>query len=339
MSAIQTKRLVGSSAVSMIGSLATVLAAPAAFGDAPPATPILTLIVENDDPSGNDRHYSSGMALVWVPARDSTAEWAQRLARQLPWYSGEGQVRDGYAIGQNLYTPSDLSLANPPLDDRPYAGWLYGSVALAIETGPQLDQLSLTLGVVGPASLAGQAQKLGHEITGNAKPQGWDTQLDNEPGIVLTYQRSWRALAATTRLGIDADLTPHFGAALGNVYTYANGGLTLRYGQDLQLDYGPPRIQPGVQGSAFFVPAGGFAWYLFAGFEGRAVVRNIFLDGNTFRDSRSVDKAPLVRDLQYGIVLRWRDVRMSYTHVERSREFRTQDEPDEFGSLSISVDF
>lgn len=27
--------------------------------------------------------------------------------------------------------------------------------------------------------------------------------------------------------------------------------------------------------------------------EGRAVARNIFLDGNTFQDSRSVDKEPL----------------------------------------------
>jgi hypothetical protein len=40
-----------------------------------------------------------------------------------------------------------------------------------------------------------------------------------------------------------------------------------------------------------------------------------------------------------GIVLTWRDVRMSYTHVARSHEFKTQDEADDFGAFSISVFF
>jgi hypothetical protein len=115
--------------------------------------------------------------------------------------------------------------------------------------------------------------------------------------------------------------------------------MTLRYGRNLALDYGPPRIQPSIPGSGFFVPPANFAWYLFAGFEGRAVAHNIFLDGNTFKDSRSVDKEPLVGDLQWGIVLTWRGVRLGYTHVERTREFKTQNGHDKFGSVSISMSF
>lgn len=82
-----------------------------------------------------------------------------------------------------------------------------------------------------------------------------------------------------------------------------------------------------------------FGWYAFAGIEGRAVARNIFLDGNTFADSRSVDKEPLVGDLQFGIVLDWSDVRLSYTHVYRTREFRTQESSDDFGAFSVSAKF
>lgn len=67
--------------------------------------------------------------------------------------------------------------------------------------------------------------------------------------------------------------------------------------------------------------------------------RNIFLDGNTFRDSRSVDKEPLVGDLQFGIAVTWRNVRLSYTHVLRTREFKTQGEADDFGAFSLSVRF
>ncbi len=82
-----------------------------------------------------------------------------------------------------------------------------------------------------------------------------------------------------------------------------------------------------------------FGWYLFAGVEGRAIAHNIFLDGNTFRDSRSVDKKPLVGDLQFGLVLDWSDIRFSYTHILRTREFRTQEKFDGFGALSVSIKF
>lgn len=238
-----------------------------------------------------------------------------------------------------MYTPADIKIPNPPPDDRPYAGWLYGSIGLIAETGRRLDQLDLTLGIVGPASLAEQTQTIVHEVVGAPKPRGWDTQLKNEPGVILTYQRSWRRFVEETALGNTFDMTPHAGGAIGNVFTYANAGLTLRFGRRLPHDYGPPRIQPSLPGSGFFLPQNGFGWYLFAGVEGRAVARNIFLDGNTFRDSRSVDKEPLVGDLQLGFVLTWSDVRLGYTHVLRTREFKAQGKTSEFGAVSLSIQF
>src|SRR3546814_15174227 len=108
-----------------------------------------------------------------------------------------------------MYTPDDVALRNPPLDDRPYAGWLYGSVGLIAETGRRLDQLELTLGVVGPASLAEQTQKLIHEITDSQEPRGWDTQLENEPGGVLHYTRSRRGFLQGTAPGVGFVWDPH----------------------------------------------------------------------------------------------------------------------------------
>jgi hypothetical protein len=193
--------------------------------------------------------------------------------------------------------------------------------------------------MVGPASLAEQTQKVVHGIIDTDEPQGWDTQLGNEPGIVATYMRSWRGLASLALSGVKLDFTPHVGAALGNVFTYGNTGVTARFGMRLPKDYGPPRIQPGLPGVGDFSPASDFGWYLFAGIEGRAVGRNIFLDGNTFRESRSVDKIPLVGDLQFGFVADLKHIRLSYTHVLRTREFRTQDSNDAFGVLTLSVKF
>src|SRR3546814_3846176 len=43
-------------------------------------------------------------------------------------------------------------------------------------------------------------------------------------------------------------------------------------------------------------PSDWFGLYHFVSAEGRLMVRNIFLDGNTFEDSHSVDKYPRVFD-------------------------------------------
>ena len=299
----------------------------------------LSFVYENDAFNNRDVHYTNGVRVSWIPASSQTPNWAVRFARAIPWVPVNGEVRHGYSVGQSMFTPNDISLKNPSQDARPYAGWSYGSIRLGVETGRQLDQLVLTIGIVGPASLAEQTQRLIHEIVRAQQAQGWDHQLHNEPGLMISWQRSWRALAVRPLAGRQLDLTPHVGITLGNVLTCVNGGLTLRYGANLPLDYGPPRIQPGLIGTSRFVSTSKVGWYLFAGVEGRAVVRNIFLDGNSFRNSRSVDKRPLVGDLQFGGVLFLKNVRLSYTQVLRSREFETQEKKDSFGSVNLSLQF
>ena len=93
--------------------------------------------------------------------------WLLKAASAFPLFPAEGKKRARLGVGQNMYTPPDITQENPPLDERPYAGWLYGSVGVVAETGKQLDQLELSLGVVGPASLAAKTQKLVHVITGS----------------------------------------------------------------------------------------------------------------------------------------------------------------------------
>lgn len=143
------------------------------------------------------------------------------------------------------------------------------------------------------------------------EPRGWDNQLHNEPGVVLFYERQWRRLREFETFGFGVDMTPHVGAALGNVYTYGATGVTFRVGRNLPADYGPPRIRPSLPGSGFFLGSDGFGWYLFAGVEGRAVGRDIFLDGNTFEDSQNVDKKNFVADGQAGIAVTIDDVRLA----------------------------
>lgn len=314
--------------------------------DAPDPAWIVTGQFSNDIFGGSDAHFTHGTRLSALSPDDTVPEFIERAGKWLPLFPEDGNLRVTYSLGQEIYTPERIEERALIEDDRPYAGWLYGGIGLLSENGDRLDLLELDVGVVGPASIADKTQTEYHKLIDVQVPEGWDNQLHNEPGIVLYYERKWRNVwdvdfgdfAVFDNLGVD--LTPHVGAALGNVHTYAAGGLTLRLGEDLPNDYGPPRLRPSLPGSDYFRPEDSFGWYLFAGAEARAVARNIFLDGNTFRDSHSVDKRPLVVDMQAGIAITLgENVRLAYTHLLRSEEFEEQDAPDQLGTLSLSVRF
>lgn len=307
---------------------------------------IVTLQFSNDIFGGSDRHFTHGTRFSALSPDDSVPDFIEDAAKALPLFPEDGNLRVTYSLGQEIFTPERIEERDLIEDDRPYAGWTYFGVGLVSENGDQLDNLELNVGMIGPASLADKTQIEYHKLIDVQVPEGWENQLENEPGVVLYYERKWRNLWGVTISDLPVldelalDLTPHLGGALGNVYTYGAGGVTLRLGEDLPDDYGPPRLRPSLPGSDYFRPDDWFGWYFFAGIEGRVVARNIFLDGNTFRDSHSVDKYPLVGDLQAGLAITLGErVRLAYTHLWRSREFREQDAPNQFGTLSLSVRF
>ena len=301
----------------------------------------LSLTFENDAVGNSDQNYTNGARISYVTPRDQLP-WAGRVARRnLGWLTDADDWYASIALGQNIYTPEDLSLVPPDPTDRPYAGFLYASFGIVADRGDRLDTIAIDLGVVGPASQADNVQRLWHEWFGFTEPEGWESQLENEPGVRLLYERKYR-------FGYDfnlpifdlaVDAAPHFGLALGNVDTSAAAGLTVRIGDKLRDNYGPPRVRPAVAGPGFYESDSGFGWYLFAGAEGRVVGRNIFLEGNTFRDSPSVDPHRLVADLQAGLALQFGGYELSYTHVFRSPEFEGDHGFTDFGSLTLSAKF
>lgn len=300
---------------------------------------IITIAYENDLFAGNDNNYSNGVRASYISPESKPWEALSRLANAVPFFPDNTHTRWSFALGQNIYTPNNINLPNPPLDDQPYAGWLYGSAGIIADTEKTLDTFQITAGMVGPASGAQQTQKFIHKIIDSPKPQGWEYQLHNEPGLVLTYQRKWRNLYASTPLGFGFDLSPSVGANLGNIYTDAGVGFVARFGQDLPSDYGPPLIRPSLAGSDFFIPSRRFGWYFFGGVDGNVIGRNIFLDGNTFRDSRSVDKNILVGGAQAGLALTFGGMRLAYTQVFRTDEFKTQRSANQYGALTASFRF
>lgn len=308
----------------------------------------LSFSYENDlIGDGQDKYYTSGVRMTYFNVNAEMPEFVNDWADKVPTFDINETTSTFFTLGQNLYTPSDVTQVNGQPGDRPYAAWLYGSAGLATLTADHVDELELTLGIVGPEALGEQTQKFIHRhVTGSDIPKGWRNQLDTEPGVILSWQRRWpRGFNGDWHVDVGdfrLNAEPNINVSLGNVYTYAGTGMMLTFGPYQEtLQDTPPRVKPAMSGSGYFdVPDQDWSWYLFAGLDGRAVARNIFLDGNSFDDDGpDVDKNILVGDATAGIAITLNNYRLSYTANYRTKEFDGQPEDTVFGSLTLTTRF
>lgn len=297
------------------------------------------LIFENDTFTDTDRNYTSGVQLSYLSAADQLPGWLRITADLLPGIDDKANLRAGFQLGHSIFTPEDTGATAFLPDQRPYAGWLYGGLAVVAETDKSLDTWLLNIGVVGPWAQGEEVQNGVHELIGSPEAEGWDNQIENQFAGALIYERRWRNLWQSDVIGVGVDVSPHAGFSLGNVGTYGNGGVTLRFGNDLSNDFGPPRIRPSLPGSGYFAPRDGFVWYAFVGVDARAVGYNVLLEGDTREGRNEINIEHLVADVQAGVVVMFRSVRLGYTYVYRTEEFEGQEYSDRFGSLSLSVKF
>ncbi len=307
------------------------------------------VLIENDGTEiikpnhSTDRHYTAGQKLdfSWQP------EWAVRAANALPFWDISNDTTTaafGVSAALLIFTPADIDINPPDPDDRPYAGWLYAGLYFqrARDITPRVGTMGhyeVDLGVVGPSSLAEEAQKEVHRILNDDLPQGWGHQLRDEFAINVMYRRKLRLRLeeeGCDKLRWGLDFIAEGGGDVGTVYRQGVLGATFRFGQNLPDDYGPARIAD-VGAATGKRGCHRYAWYLFARVQGRAVEHNIFLDGNTWRDSRSVSKEPLVGELHVGgVLVLCRHLEISYSQTFLTDEFKTQSSDDSFGALTIA---
>ena len=334
-------------------ALAFVFLSPAHGAGKDNAGGTLGIYFENDLFAGTDRYYTNGFKLSWSSYDLEKYSDSPYASPFLPLFNVLPYINDAdyqknlvFAFGQNIYTPANTEATELIKDDRPYAGWLYLGFGVVWKNAEVRNSLVLDIGVVGPWSFAQETQRLIHDLRGLDHPNGWDNQLDNEPGFTLVYERMWRWPKHERRSGLDWEVLPHAGIALGNVRTYANLGAELRAGLNLPDDFGTASISPAATTST---PVDGWqgadrsrldlGMYLFARVDGRAVAHNIFLDGNTFGDGPSVGHKPFVADLSVGAAVNYKNTKLAYALVYRTREFNNQEDAQVFGTVSLNWTF
>lgn len=308
-----------------------------------------SLVWENDVIGKTDRDYTQGFnASVTFDDLSKSMLVRQTFDFFKPglFTSGapEGPKRQQieYSLSQSIYTPDNTTAPVRQPGDRPFGAWLNAGITIAEESNrSQLDTFGFQAGVVGPAALGKEIQGGFHQLIGGQDPVINGYQINNEPGFLVSWDRRWK-YGQTTVGPYEFDVIPSVGFTGGNVFTYGSAGVIGRFGKNLAYSWGPTRIRPATSG-AFFSSGddlSAFGFDIFAGVEGRAVVHNIFLDGNTFSNSPSVTKNVFVGDLIAGAeVFSLSGFRLAFTAIYRTKEYTTQARDQLFGSLEVGAKF
>jgi hypothetical protein len=344
---------------------------PAAVSPTLPAVR-LTLYWENDGgfakPFGRqDRHYTAGAgaSLAW------RAAWVDALLEKVPSFFDEfGAGRSTYAMGFvgaiTLFTPEDIGRRTAIEDDRPYAGWTYGGLFFqranhlprhAFITDPgrpvgSYESLEVDVGMVGPSSLAQNAQEMIHHFYDYTYPRGWNYQVNDEPQVSIKYDRRW--LMDVPVMRVDGARVAHFqvlpeaGLITGTLQNELRGGFMLRAGWNLPDDFGPGELSrpadftshaPFTRTGPFEDFWGGQTFYVFARPYGRLVAHNVLLQGDNWsgRDPVTATPEPAVFAFQAGIVYRFLQYfEFGYMTTWESPEFRGQRGWDSWSSVQLT---
>ena len=341
----------------------------------------LTARLENDLFVDTDRNYTNGVAFMAVShdiAGNLRTEClpapvrlhAELIKRMNPgfWSDAANMAHTQNVVvkfGQSMYTPNDPLRTDLITDDRPYAGLLYVGMSWnrrshdAPNATERLDTREITLGVIGPWSLARQSQNLVHDAIGEDRFLGWDHQLKNEPALQLAMDRKfkdYRGSAAITP-GFSADTIRSIGVRLGNIETSAALAIEGRIGWNLPNDFGSYPIRPGAEnrppsaaaaarrtpgdGTAAGAPRAGV--HLFGTLEAKLVAHDFSLDGNLFRSSHEVTRRPWVAQAAVGFsaqgLVAGHGVKLAAMRVYRTREFEEQTSRHAYGSVALSLEF
>lgn len=296
-----------------------------------------TILGDNDayvDPYV-DHYYTVGTKFEYTTREfDFSQSWARYLSLN---GASHHLSRLSFGLRQDIYTPIKRGY-RPDSNDYPYSGYLVLESSIANRRKNSLEVIQMQIGIIGPDALGKQTQDLVHKLTGNPIFLGWDTQLKNEFALNFSYDFIYRytLLHSEKLAGFSIDVLPTTSVALGNISAYVDAGARMRFGWNLDNDFGTPKINTSSIGSLPY--SNRFSFYIFGGFVGRYVIRDAFIQGNSF-DSRDIQIENFIYNAEVGASISYRGFSFSYVITQISREFKGALPYHNIGSLVISFAF
>jgi len=264
--------------------------------------------IDNDIVFESDDQFSSGTSIEkygaassdWTEARGTPA-FGKRVARWFLPERADGLLfREGWILGQDIQTPQDLLRKSLIVDDVPYAALLATQNTWIGFDDERLRGFGWLAGIIGPLALGEEVQKPVHRVLNLMRPMGWNNQLENEPVLNIYYVRK-RKLWNTRGIDVAAGV----GAQAGTLLTAADAEIETRLGWNMPggFVYIPDPTGRSLAYDAHLPPPKPARHVAYGSmvFRVAGIARNLFLDGNTFRDSHSIDRKAVVAEFVTGL--------------------------------------
>ncbi len=289
--------------------------------------------VDNDLLIGNDNGYTNGIFVSWFDAGSQNDRFEPHwMAAPLSWSVDMESAKTAlqvYTLGQIMVTPEDITIENPPIDEIPYSGSLLLNYTFITSAESYADSIGTVIGIVGPSSGAEATQILVHDLVGADEPEGWDTQLEDEVVFQLSRGRLWRTWSASDDR---TDLLVLGEAGLGTLSSFIASAMLVRFGSDLSSTFETPLLINSRSANPAAIEGG---WYLFAGVRFEYVFNLIYTDGNTYRDSRSIDYDQSQIGVTTGLAYSWENVSATFALYDSNLSDDSTRDVTRFGTLTF----
>lgn len=243
----------------------------------------ISLSLDNDGLLGTDRGYTNGLFIKYnakstVNIKDSSPFVLKTIGNWLPLHQDMNKGW-GVTIGQQIWTPTDLTSPVEGKNDRPYTGLLFIETNVFEFSATSANKYSLMIGAVGPDTLAENSQSSIHELIGSPQPKGWARQIENQAVFNIGYEGQRLITRSAGWLNKDYDTNLSGRVNAGNYQSELALGSTIRWGEALHESFASVGATPGnyIDSSVLSKSRSGHFYYLSA--EGRYRFQDITIDG------------------------------------------------------------
>ncbi len=174
------------------------------------------IISDNDLYSSpiNDQYYTNGLEFFYrYLGKRSDDKVAKKITE--------------FRFGQYIYNPQSVRAGDINVNDRPFAGYLFGEVGInTFYTSETVLKVNFQAGVVGPESYAEQFQEGLHKLFGYPTVKGWQYQITTIPVAQLQAVYSQKIFRETFKKKVDFHLQGEINA--GTVWRSVSVGPMAR---------------------------------------------------------------------------------------------------------------
>ena len=239
--------------------------------------------LDNDAFLGTDRGYTNGVFFKYnsdtTTEINSNSSFVLNTIGNLLPLAEQSNKGWGVTIGQQIWTPVDISSPTESQHDRPYTGLLFIEGTAFEYSTDFANKYSLMLGGVGPDTLGEDSQTFVHGIIGSAQPKGWGRQIKNQIVYNLGFEGQRLLTRDSVGFNTDYDVGLSGRANIGNYQSELALGSTLRWGKSLNESFASVGSMPGhyIDTSVLSKSRSGQFYYLAV--EGRYRFQDITIDG------------------------------------------------------------